>query len=127
MTAPIATVRQQNLRALFQLFVAERVAAGDPPKGIERAFALQLQVGVSTLSLAKSGSRPIGDRLARQFESGCGKPSGWLDEAREPEGPSPAEQAFLALALKAYRGCNAEGRRRLRQVVKDWPGTEPGA
>ena len=26
-------------------------------------------------------ARPIGDKLARQLESACGRPAGWLDEA----------------------------------------------
>lgn len=73
----------------------------------------------------RSGARPIGDRLARQIEHHGGKPAGWLDEAREPTGLTHAEQQFLALALKTYRGTNSDGRKRLRQVLRDFPRT-PG-
>lgn len=75
----------------------------------------------ATWSMAKSGARPIGDKLARQIEQHCGKAAGWLDEEREPTGLSPAEQQFLALALKAYRGTNSDGRKRLKQMVKTFP------
>ena len=75
------------------------MAAGDQPKGLEAAFAEKLGISGATWSMAKSGARPIGDRMARQFEHQCHVPAGWLDEEREPEGMSHAEQQFLALAL----------------------------
>lgn len=37
-----------------------------------------------------------------------------------------AEQAFLALALKAWRATNAAGRKALRQHVKDVASSGPG-
>jgi hypothetical protein len=64
-------------------------------------------------------SRPIGDKLARQIEQHCKKPSGWLDEEHEPAGLSQAEQQFLALALKAWRSTNSDGRKKLRSLLKD--------
>ena len=64
------------------------------------------------------GSRAIGDKLARQIERHTGKPPGWLDEAREPASTTPAERTFLELALAAYRGTNATGRRELRRQMK---------
>ncbi len=59
-------------------------------------------------------ARPIGDKLARQIEQHCSKPAGWLDERRAAEGVSHVEQQFLALALKAWRATNSEGRKALR-------------
>lgn len=109
--------RRLNALRLFQQFAEARVRAGVPPKGMEQAFAQALQMSPSMWSQIKS-SRPIGDRLARQIESACGQPSGWLDEAHAPAGLSPAEQQFLALALKAWRATNAEGRRKLRSSMK---------
>ena len=63
-------------------------------------------------------SRLIGDNLARQIEQHHGKSTGWLDEARESELVAPAEQAFLDLALKAWRATNNAGRRALREPLK---------
>ena len=119
MPESIATLRRVNATALFQRFVAQRIAAGDPPKGLEAAFAATLEMSPSTWNMAKTGARPIGDRLARQIEGHCGVPAGWLDEAREPDGPSAGEQQFLSLALKAYRATNAEGRRQLRRQMRE--------
>ena len=92
--------------------------AGVPPKGMEQAFAQKLQISPSMWSQIKS-SRPIGDRLARQTESACAQPAGWLDEEHQPQGMSASEQQFLALALNAWRNTNAEGRKRLKLMLKD--------
>ncbi|MCE4557444.1 hypothetical protein [Pelomonas cellulosilytica] len=113
-----STIRRLNALALFQSFAEERITAGDPPKGLEAAWAARIGVSGATWSMAKSGSRPIGDKLARQIEHHSGKEAGWLDEEREPAGLTPAEQQFLALALKAYRGTNSDGRKQLRQWLK---------
>jgi hypothetical protein len=63
-------------------------------------------------------SRPIGDKLARQIESACGKPSGWLDELRKDASPSTAEAAFLELASNAWRSTNNAGRKALGEQLK---------
>lgn len=109
--------RRQNVLALFQAFAEQQLAAGAPPKGLEQAFAATLQISPSMWSQIKS-ARPIGDKLARQIEALTGQPVGWLDEARASGPPSAAEQAFLVLALAAWRTSNAAGRRQLRQHVK---------
>ena len=109
--------RRRNALSLFQAFAEAAVASGAAPKGIEQAFAAHVEISPSMWSQIKS-SRPIGDKLARQIERHCGKPAGWLDEEREPEGLSPAEQQFLALALKAWRATNADGRKALRAQLK---------
>lgn len=114
----ISTFRRLNAIGLFQTFAEERIAAGDPPKGLESTWASKIQVSGATWSMAKSGARPIGDKLARQIEQHCGKEPGWLDEEREPAGLSPGEQQFLALALKTYRETNSDGRKRLRLLLK---------
>lgn len=118
---PINTVRRQNALSLFQVFAEERIAAGDQPKGLEGAFAEMLGISSATWSMAKSGKRPIGDKLARQMEHCAGKPPGWLDEERQVEGLTQAEQQFLAAALKAYRDTNSDGRKQLRLLIKTWP------
>ena len=119
MSSP-ATIRRLNALALFQTFAEERITAGDPPKGLEAAWAARIGVSSATWSMAKSGARPLGDKLARQIEHLSGKEAGWLDEEREPTGLTPAEQQFLALALKTYRGTNSDGRKKLRQWLKEF-------
>ena len=105
--------RRRNALALFQSYAETAVTNGAAPKGLEQTFAASLQISPSMWSQIKS-ARPIGDKLARQIEQHCGKPSGWLDEEREQAGLSQAEQQFLALALKAWRATNSAGRKALR-------------
>ena len=119
----ITTIRRQNVLSLFQIFAEERIAAGDQPKGLEAAFAARLGVSGATWSMAKSGSRPIGDKLARQIEHSCGKAAGWLDEEREPQGLTAAEQQFLAMALQSWRSTNSDGRKQLRALIKQFRST----
>jgi hypothetical protein len=109
--------RRRNALALFQAFAEVAVANGSAPKGLEQSFAASLEISPSMWSQIKS-ARPIGDKLARQIETHCGKPAGWLDEEREAAGLSQAEQQFLALALKAWRSSNSEGRKKLRSSLR---------
>lgn len=114
----ITLTRRQNALALFQEYAEKSLAAGVPPKGLEQSFAAKLQVSPSMWSQIKS-ARPIGDKLARQVEAACGRPAGWLDEARKEAVPSAAETAFLELALAAWRSTNSAGRKALREQLKD--------
>ena len=109
--------RRRNALSLFQAYAEAAVASGAAPKGLEQSFAASLEISPSMWSQIKS-SRPIGDKLARQIEQHCGKAAGWLDEEREAEGLSQGEQQFLALALKAWRASNSEGRKKLRTSLK---------
>ena len=113
----LTVTRRRSVLALFQAFAEGAIAKGESPKGMEQAFAARLEISPSMWSQIKS-SRPIGDKLARQIERHAGKPPGWLDEERQPEGPSAAEQQFLALALKAWRATNSEGRKALKHQMK---------
>ena len=119
----ITAVRRQNALALFQAYAEQALGAGEAPKGLEQAFAAAIQVSPSMWSQIKS-SRPIGDKLARQIESHCGKAAGWLDVAQAAPAPTPAEKAFLELALQAWRSTNSEGRRLLRRQLKSMLGAE---
>ena len=111
---PNTTVtRRQNALALFQAYAEKALASGASPKGLEQSFAATLQISPSMWSQIKA-SRPIGDKLARQIEQHHGKTAGWLDEARESDALTPAESAFLELALKAWRATNSAGRNALR-------------
>jgi hypothetical protein len=109
--------RRRNVLALFQSYAEAAVAKGAAPKGLEQTFAASLEISPSMWSQIKS-SRPIGDKLARQIEQHCAKEPGWLDEARETTGLSQGEQQFLALALKAWRASNSDGRKKLRNSLK---------
>ena len=110
-------LRRRNVLALFQAFAESAVATGSAPKGLEQAFAAHVEISPSMWSQIKS-ARPIGDKLARQIEQHCGKPSGWLDEEREAAGLTPGEQQFLSLALQAWRATNADGRKALKAQMK---------
>ena len=118
--------RRQNALALFQAYAEKAFASGAAPKGLEQAFAATLEISPSMWSQIKS-SRPIGDKLARQMEQHCGKSAGWLDQERAAEGASQGEQQFLALALKAWRATNSDGRKtlraHLRQILREIAGT----
>jgi len=113
--------RRRNVLALFQSYAEAAVAKGAAPKGLEQTFAASLEISPSMWSQIKS-SRPIGDKLARQIEQHCAKPAGWLDEEREAAGLSQGEQQFLALALKAWRASNSDGRKKLRTHLKELAG-----
>lgn len=114
----ITLVRRRNALALFQAHAAGVLAKGGSPKGMEQAFAGKLQISPSMWSQIKS-ARPIGDNLARQMETLCARPAGWLDEERASQDLSPSEKAFLELALTAWRSTNSAGRKRLRSQIKD--------
>jgi len=113
----ITVARRQNALALFQDYAEKALAQGTPPKGLEQAFAATLQISPSMWSQIKS-SRPIGDKLARQIEAMTGRPVGWLDTERKDASPTPAETAFLELALAAWRATNSAGRKALREQLK---------
>ena len=119
--ANITVTRRQNALALFQAYAEKALASGATPKGLEQAFAATLQISPSMWSQIKS-SRPIGDKLARQIEQLCGKPADWLDDERAVAGVSQGEQQFLALALKAWRATNSEGRKALRARLRELAG-----
>jgi hypothetical protein len=114
----ITLTRRQNALALFQDYAERTLAGGASPKGLEQSFAATLQISPSMWSQVKA-SRPIGDKLARQIESACGKPAGWLDETRKDAVPSATEAAFVELSLLAWRSTNSTGRKALRQHLKD--------
>lgn len=110
----ITIIRRSSVLALFQTYAEHALAAGAPPKGLEQAFAATLEISPSMWSQIKS-SRPISDKLARQIESHAGKAPGWLDEERQDAPATPAEKAFMELALAAFRATNSAGRKSLRQ------------
>ena len=102
---------------LFKAYAEKALAGGAPPKGLEQAFAAMLHISPSMWSQIKS-SRTVGDKLARQIETLCKKPAGWLDEAQVSVAPTPAEAAFLELALAAYRLTNSAGRKAMREQMR---------
>lgn len=114
----ITVIRRHNALALFQEYAAQKIAAGEPAKGMEQAFATQLEISPSMWSQIKS-SRPISDKLARQIESHMKRTSGWLDSEHGVRMSSAAEERFIELARSAWRTANAEKKRQLLRVVRD--------
>jgi hypothetical protein len=118
MSTTVTRRRRANAMALFQSYAERALATGAPPKGLEQAFAATLEISPSMWSQIKS-ARAIGDKLARQIERHCAKPKGWLDEPHaNADAPTPAERAFLDLALAAHRATDAAGRRALRAQLQ---------
>lgn len=113
----ITVIRRQNAVALFQTYAEKALTSGAAPKGLEQAFAASLEISPSMWSQIKS-ARPIGDKLARQIEQHSAKPIGWLDEEREAEGLTQGEQQLLAIALKAWRSTNSDGRKAIKNYLK---------
>ena len=119
MTVPISVVRRQNLLALYQEFVQQAVTQGGTPRGVDQDFAASLEISPSMLSQIKSG-RPIGDKLARQIESHCGKTQDWLDQEGHALAvvSDAAEERFIALARSAWREANAKEKRALTASLR---------
>jgi hypothetical protein len=113
----LTIVRRQNALILFHEYAEKAMASGLAPKGLEQSFAAVLQISPSMWSQIKS-SRPIGDKLARQIEALCGRPAAWLDEHHASNALTPAEAAFLDLALSVWRSTNSPGRKTLRAQLK---------
>jgi len=95
----VAQIRLDNALVLFDEFVHATVKHPDAAtlRGLERRFAERLQIQPSYWSQIKGRSRQIGERLARQFESLCHKPFGWMDQRHDatarPVPPRAAEAA----------------------------------
>lgn len=114
----ITVTRRLNTVALYQEFLGKRIAAGEPPKGLEQSFAAGLEISPSMWSQVKS-SRPIGDKLARQIESHTGKPAGWLDEQHEELQPADAAQERMLRAAAGYwRTAGAVEKRSLMKLLQ---------
>lgn len=113
----ITVTRRYNALALFQEYAAAKIADGEPAKGMEQAFAAELEISPSMWSQIKS-SRPISDKLARQIEIHTKRPSGWLDAEHGVPTSSAAEERFIELARSAWRSANAEKKRELLRVVR---------
>ena len=109
--------RRLNLLTLFQEFTELHIGNGGAPKGVEQLFATHLQLSPSRLSQIK-GSRPIGDKLARQIEVIRKQATLWLDVHHPEQSVSPGEEAFLAMAREIWQGQNAKGKRTLAKLVR---------
>ena len=99
----LSEIRRTNLLHLFSDYVAERMANAPSQQitGLDREFAALIQVHNTYFSGMKSGSRAIGEKLARQIETLLRKPKGWLDAVHEDAKPEDLKK-FLQLAEKAY-------------------------
>jgi hypothetical protein len=116
-TENLSRLRRQNILALYQEFARARLATDSSAQGLEQAFASSLEVSPSTWSMMK-GSRPIGDKLARQVEQHAGKTAGWLDEMHA-QAPDAGKERVLELAARAWDASNAKQRRELTFVLKE--------
>lgn len=146
----VAQIRLDNALLLFDEFVQATVKHPDAAtlRGLERRFAERLQIQPSYWSQIKGRSRQIGERLARQFESLCRKPFGWMDEphgaaavgaAESPDETVPHnvpqdddERFIVGLVLTYYRRHPQRARTRLLDLLGEVltpspPAAAPGA
>ncbi len=149
-SAELAQVRLDNALALFDEFVVQTVRTPDAAalRGLERRFAEQLLIQPSYWSQIKSRTRQIGERLARQFESRCRKPPGWMDirhargatpplALQVPAEPPPAdtssvprdddERFIVGLVLSYYRRHPQRARTRLLDLLSEVLSPPPAA
>jgi hypothetical protein len=140
--ADLAQLRLDNALALFDEFVSQNVRTPDAAalRGLERRFAEQLLIQPSYWSQIKSRTRQIGERLARQFESRCRKPAGWMDQVHahsgapgfalqvpvEPVTPETSstprdddERFIVGLVLSYYRRHPQRARTRLLELLSE--------
>jgi len=131
----VAQIRLDNALVLFDEFVQATIKHPDAAtlRGLERRFAERLQIQPSYWSQIKGRSRQIGERLARQFEVLCHKPSGWMDQphgeargaaapAEEPPHNLPQdddERFIVGLVLTYYRRHPQRARTRLLDMLGD--------
>ena len=96
--ADLARIRFDNALLLFDEFVQQAARHPDAAtlRGLEGRFAERLGIQPSYWSQIKAGSRQIGERLARQFESRCRKPYGWMDRVQEARAVRSAPAAAPA-------------------------------
>lgn len=129
----VAAIRLDNALLLFDEFVRATVKHPDAAtlRGLERRFAERLQIQPSYWSQIKGRSRQIGERLARQFEQLCHKPTGWMDQphgpaiaAASPAPPSDSplpqdedERFIVGLVLTYYRRHPQRARTRLLDLL----------
>ena len=148
----LAQTRYLNALALFDEFVTQTVKHPDAAtlRGLERRFAEQLLIQPSYWSQIKSRSRQIGERLARQFESRCKKPAGWMDHppgeaatsaalryaavTEEPLTPDTSstprdddERFIVGLVLSYYRRHPQRARARLLELLGEVLAPPPAA
>jgi transcriptional regulator with XRE-family HTH domain len=108
-TTSLAELRLRNTYTLLGEFSEALLAANgvDAMRKVEGAFAEKIRIKPPYLSAIKNGSRRIGHELARQIESACEKPFGWLDvehAAEELLRPRDAKERMLtSLFLSVLR------------------------
>jgi len=105
----VAQIRLANALLLFDEFVHATIKHPDAAtlRGLEGRFAERLQIQPSYWSQIKGRSRQIGERLARQFEQLCKKPSGWMDQ---PHGAHEWANVATTAARAAAPGNTPETR-----------------
>ena len=144
----VARARYDNAMRLFDEFVHATVSAPDAAtlRGLERRFVERLQIQPSYWSQIKSRSRQIGERLARQFETLCRKPHGWMDvphsagtdavasnpgtDVAHGEPQDDDERFIVGLVLTYYRRHPQRARNRLLDLLGEVlvpPASDPPA
>jgi hypothetical protein len=110
-------VRLLNVLNLEKSFASQKILEGNSTVGLGLAFAQHLEISHSLWSQIKGG-RTIGNSLARQIESKCSVPTGWLDEEHEVSTPDPHEEKFIALCRQAWQVSSQSQRKDLKTIMR---------
>lgn len=114
----IAEIRRANFLKLLEEFRDSH--CGGVERGAMAAFARYHDMAPSFVSQMKSGSRDIGEVLARQLETRSGKPVRWMDDKRHLIDMSDSGQVdFVDVALTLYRASPDHAKDALLKALRD--------
>ena len=119
----IFALRLKNLMALYQEFLRQQVVCGMPSKGLERAFANQINVSASYWSQVKAG-RPLGNEITRKIEKNLSCEQGWLDQVHNELLPMNSHlnlEEFLSHCRKVWLHCTSDQRCELTTYLLNYP------
>ena len=119
----IHVIRRSNLLALYTRYLVES-AQKDPAQAsnnTDTAFANSMNLAKSSFASYKSGSRVMGERVARQIESLLKLSNGWMDEDRSDALEQKDEVAelakFIKLATRAFKRADKASRRSMTNTL----------
>lgn len=88
----VSEIRRRNLLALLKRYGESVGIAG---QGLDKAFAIAMDLNPKFLSQLKTGHRNMGTNTARQLERKLNKPEGWMDRDQTDWSPEIVELATL--------------------------------
>lgn len=109
--------RQTNFLALFRAFRDQH--PDEPTRGMLKKFSEKVEISDRYLSHVKCGRKQLGAALARQMETKCGKPHGWLDQVHDDGTPEDGdERVLIEQILALYRNNPGTVKRIIADSIK---------